>query len=283
MFFLFKQKRKKRVYKNLDNINFCGKIENNHNVVIKFPEDPTLFSFSLPAARRIEDYFHGEKYAIFKERISTFLLRFLKHIKRFPESQENLKRFNFQNTILIDFELEEDKAGTEYPFQMRIGFKKELYPTLNIIYTIKEIEFPEYYEKVVDNIIESPKEVHITEPKTKRGWAWDYLKYLGMTQKKKVLIIDFNKTSEKLRNIIKEKHSDRWFLVFFNELHDVSIDQRIALLLIADRFIFDTSYYAYFATKEGINSYKIGKLPFKTSPLSTLKIIEEREVLQIIK
>ncbi len=283
MFFLFKRKKRRKVYTELDNISFCGKIESDKGAVIKFPEDPTLFSFSLPAARKIEDYFHGKKYGIFNEQASPFVSQFLKYVKRFPENEEQLRKLDFEKTVLIDFELSEEKAGTQYPFKMRVGFKKELYPALNIIYTVKDPAFPDYYEEVVENITGSSEEVRITNHKSRRGWAWEFLRYLGMTERKKVLVIDFSKSFEKLRKTIKEKHSEKWFVIFFDELYNVSVDQKIALLLIADGFLFDTSYYAYFATKEGIKSYKIGKLPLKTSHQSTLKIIEEREILQIIK
>ncbi|GEM_PF-4067866 len=283
MFFLFRRKKKKNVYTNLDSISFCGKIESQRNVVIKFPEDPTLFSFALPAARKIEDYFHGTKYGIFSDDAFYFVAQFLRYVKRFPQEDEKLKRFNFDNTVLIDFELKEESVGTPYPFKMRVGFKKELFPTMNIIYTTDNPEFPQYYEKVVENMTNSTYEVKIKEHKTKRGWAWEFLKYLGMTQKKKVLLIDFKEERGKLRKTIKERHSERWFVVFFDELHDVSVDQKIALLLVADSFLFDKSFYAYFATKEGIKSYKLGELPFKTSKTSSLKIVDEKDVLQIIK
>ncbi len=284
MFFLFKKRKNRKVYDKLDSINFCGKIESNIPVVIKFPEDPTLFSFSLPAARKVEDYFHGTKYGIFKEETFPFISQFLRYIKSFPKEEEKLKRFSFRKTVLIDFELDKDKAGTRYPFPMRIGFMKDLFPALNVIYTLQNPTFPDYYNKVIINITGSKEEVKIKEHKTKRGWAWEYLKYLGMTQKKKILVVDIRKEdNQKIKRTVKEKHSDRWFPVIFDELHDISLDQKIALLLVADSFLFDTSYYAYFTTKEGIKSYKIGNLPLPAEPTSNLRIIEEKEILQLIK
>ncbi len=283
MFFLFKKKNRRNVYKELSSINFCGKIENSLHVVVKFPEDPTLFSFSLPAARKVESYFKGTKYGIFKDESFPFVSSFLKYIKSFSRGNE-LEKFNFKRSVLIDFELDKEKAGTEYPFPMRIGFKKELFPELNIIYTLKEPLFPEYYEEVMANITGKKNEVKIMEHKTKRGWAWEFLKYHGMTHKKKVLLVDLRgDKKEKIKHVIKEKHKDTWFPVFLDEVHDISLDQKIALLLVADQFLFDTSYFAYFATLEGIKSYKIGTLPLPVNPKSALNIVEEKDIEQIIQ
>lgn len=282
MFYLFK-KKKRKVYTELPPINFCGKIENTYNVVVKFPKDPTLFSFSLPAVKKIERYFKGKKYGMFNEEFFSLVARFLKYINIFPENEE-LERFNFRKSILIDFALRKEEAGSKYPFPMRIGFNKELYPELNIIYTVHHPFFPDYYEEVVSNITGIKDRVEITEDKTKRGWAWEFLKYRGMTHRKKVLIVDIRgEKKEKLKRIIKEKHKNTWFVVFFDELVDISLDQKISLILVADRFIFDTSYYAYFATREGIKSYKIGNLPFPVDPESGLKVVDEKRIEQILQ
>lgn len=283
MFFLFKRKKKRKIYAGLSSINFCGKIDNRNDVVVKFPNDPTLFSFSLPAARRIEEYFHGTKYGIFTEDSYPFVSRFLRYTKLFPKERDKIRKIDFNKTVLLDFELSDENAGTKYPFKIRIGFKKELYPALNVIYTLKEPSFPSYYDEIVKNITGMGENIWKVEQKVKKGWAWEFVKYLGMTYKKKIISVDFYKENTKIRKVIKEKHSDRWFIVFFDELHDISIDQKIAILLISDVFLFDTSYYAYFAVKEGINSYKIGELPFKVSDESSLNIIKEKDVLQIIK
>ena len=283
MFFLFRKRKRRNVYDKLDSFTFCGKIENNTPIVVKFPEDPTLFSFSLPAARKLEGYFKSTKYGIFKEETFPFISQFLKYIKGFPEG-ENLKRFNFNKSILIDFELNEDLAGTQYPFPVRIGFKKDLFPALNVIYTVQNPMLPEYFEEVVINITGSDEEVKISEHKTKRGWAWEFLKYLGMTHKKKILLVEIrDEKNEKIKRLIKERHTERWFPVFMDELHDVSLDQKIALLLVADSFVFDSSYFAYFAIREGIKAYKLGSLPLPVNPASTLKVVEEKEIVQLIK
>ncbi len=282
MFSIFKRKKKRKVYRGLKVINFCGKIERKKSVVIKFPEDPTLFSFSLPAIKHIEEYFRGTKYGIFREDAYPFVSRFLRYTKLFPNQAEHIKKIDFNRTILIDFELAKEKVGTAYPFEIRIGFKKELYPEVNIIYAIREPTFPDFYEDVVKNITQKVDNTLVIEQKTKKGWAWEFVKYLGMTGRKKILAVDFNEEYAKLRKVLKERHSDRWFLVFFDELHDVSIDQKLAILLISDAFLFDTSYYAHFAVKEGIKSYKLGELPFNISKKASLSIIEEKDIPKII-